>query len=124
MLRFIRVMSHRHPELRAVVGWKEFETMAEREGITLEYRPLSRPARLIRFGERVAIQFNKTSDLRSRATDGMHELCHYWRDDPGMACYYADDASGSPSEEFANVFAWFVTSTARQFVPGLREVDF
>lgn len=125
VMRFIRVMSERHPELRSLVGWTEFQRMAEREGITIEFRPLSRPSRLIRFGARVAIQFDKKDPLRPRATDGMHELCHFWRDDPGVACYFlAEDGGASPSEEFANIFAWFVTSSARQFVPGLREVDF
>ncbi len=43
----------------------------------------------------------------------MHELCHFWRDDPGHSCYYVnDDHIPSDSELFADLFALVVTCRA------------
>jgi hypothetical protein len=56
---------------------------------------------------------------------GVHELCHYWRDDPGVMSYYSDDVGPSSArEEFADLFAWLVTSPARVHIKGVREEDF
>jgi hypothetical protein len=47
------------------------------------------------------------------------------RDDLGRSFYHAEDeAVRSPSEDFADLFAWVVTSPARVYQPGLREQDF
>jgi hypothetical protein len=44
----------------------------------------------------------------------MHELAHYWRDDEGECCYHADVTwLASPSEDFAETFAWHVTQNPR-----------
>ena len=75
--------------------------------------PLSDEARLLRYGRHVAIQLSSRLNEKARTIFAMHELCHFWRDDPGEPCYYADSYSTSPSEEFADVFAWYVTSTDR-----------
>lgn len=71
---------------------------------------ISRPARLLRFGQHVSIRINRKLDLTARTRFGMHELSHFWRDDIGEACYHADDEwLPSPSEDFAETFAWLVT---------------
>ena len=121
---FIKVMAERHPELRTQVTYVDFLAIAEREGISVRVVPLSRPARLVRCENAVFIQLADRTTHKERAVLGMHELCHFWRDDPGQPCFYADEEDLRPLEEFADIFAWFVTSTARPFVRGLREEDF
>lgn len=121
---FIRTMAERHPELRRPVTYAEFCAIAAREGIPVRVVPLSRPARLIRYGSSVAIQLSDRLPREERAIRGMHELCHFWRDDPGQPCYYDDDEAAAPLEQFADVFAWAVTSPARVFIRGIREEDF
>lgn len=121
---FVRTMAERHPELWQQITYAEFAVIAAREGIAVRVTPaLSRPARLVRAGAAAFIQFRSDTGPGERAVLGMHELCHYWRDDPGQPCYYADGADLSPIEEFADIFAWCVTSPARVFVRGLREED-
>lgn len=121
---FIRVMGERHPELRKVIGYAEFLSIAAREEIAVRIVPLPRPARLVRLGSVAFIQISDRTSHAERTVLGMHELCHYWRDDPGQACFYADEEDLRPLEEFADIFAWVVTSPARIFVAGVREEDF
>jgi hypothetical protein len=120
---FIKLMAERHPELRRQVTYTDFLAIASREGIAVRVVALSHRARLIRCGSSVFIQLSKRTNHKERTVLGMHELCHYWRDDPGQPCYYADEQDMRPLEEFADIFAWAVTSTARIYVPGLREED-
>lgn len=126
VVSFTRRMALRHPELRRVVTWPAFVRMAEREGVSVRVLPLSRDGRLLRLGQHVGIQINQALDRTLRTRTGMHELCHLWRDDPGMPCYHAaseDEQVLHPSEEFAEIFAWAVTSPARVHLKGLREED-
>lgn len=117
-------MAQRHPELRRPVVWEGFTAIAQREGIRVRVVPLARPARLLRIGHRVFIQINESLTRYQRTLYGMHELCHFWRDDPGEPCYYAEeDGVPSAAEEFADIFAWAVTTEARQFIRGIREED-
>ncbi len=121
---FIRSTAEHHPQLRRPVTYAEFSMIAVREGIIIRVVPsLSHAARLIRVGAATFIQFRRDTSRQERAVLGMHELCHFWRDDPGQACYFADEDDMRPLEEFADVFAWFVTSPARVHVRGLREED-
>lgn len=125
VVQFIRRMAERHPELAHPVVWDDFVRMAQRDGVNVRTLPLSRPARLLRYGQQVCIQLNRDLNRSARTVYGMHELCHVWRDDPGQACYHADDeAMLTPSEDFADLFSWMSTSPARVFLPGLREEDF
>jgi hypothetical protein len=121
-------MARRHPELRRQVLWDDFVRIAAREQVTVRMVPLSRPAQLVRFGRRVFIQLEATLAREPRTVYGMHELCHFWRDDPGRPCYHSDadgdDVHPSASEQFADIFAWAVTSPARVYVVGLRPEDF
>ncbi len=121
----IKTLAVRHPELREPVTYGGFLAIARREKVTVQILPLSRPGRLIRVGAHVFVQLNKPQSIGDRTLAGMHELCHFWRDDPGEACYNVeDDALLSDAEEFADIFAWMVTSPARIFYPGLRDEDF
>jgi hypothetical protein len=63
----------------------------------------------------IRINHELNSHLRTRY--GMHELCHVWRDELGMPCIYADDetVTKDPKEDFADLFAWYVTSEARVY---------
>lgn len=124
VVRFIHRMAKRHPELAQPVIWDGFVRMAKRDGIYVRTLLLSRPARLLRYGNHVCIQLDRRQNRTERTTYGMHELCHAWRDDPGRAFYHADDELLTPSEDFADLFARVVTSPARVFLPGLREEDF
>lgn len=122
---FIHEMARRHPELARPVVWIDFVRMAKRDGIRVSVIGLSRPARLIRFEGCVCIQLRSSLNRSERTKYGMHELCHAWRDDPGRSFYHAEEAGvRSPSEDFADLFAWVVTSPARVYQPGLREEDF
>ena len=118
-------MAERHPELRQPVTFHEVLKIAKRERISVQLVPLSRPGRLVRVAGHAFIQINKPLPDTERAIAGMHELCHFWRDDSGEACYNVeDDALLTDAEEFADFFAWVATSPARVYLPGLREEDF
>jgi hypothetical protein len=106
-------MTRRHPELERQILWPDVVRICERERIFLRVERLAVNARLLRYGQDVYIQINRLLDQKARTIFAMHELCHFWRDDPGEMCYYADDHSTHPREEFADVFAWFVTSPHR-----------
>jgi hypothetical protein len=75
------------------------------------------PARLIRYGHSLCIRINQSLNYHLRTLYGMHELAHVWRHEIGMACIYADEdtVTKDPGEDFADLFAWFVTSEARVF---------
>jgi hypothetical protein len=104
-------MALRHPELaRRPVLWDDTVRMAHREGIHVQVLPLSRPARLVRYGQNRCIQIDRRLDMTARARYAVHELVHVWRDDIGAACYYADEEwLESPAEDFAEMVAWVAT---------------
>lgn len=50
----------------------------------------------------------------SHCTPAVHELCHYFSDDPGEMCRYAaDGAEQSETEGFCERFAWYCVDRAR-----------
>jgi hypothetical protein len=114
---YARSLYAKHPELAQPVRWQHFLRMAERSNIAVRIVPLSRPARLIRYGQSLCIQLRRDLNHHLRTMYGMHELVHAWRDELGIACIYADDetVATDPKEDFADLFAWFVTSEARIF---------
>ena len=123
----IRHLAKRHPELVRPCVWDDFVRIAEREEIVVRVVELPpwQQARMVRFGQRPFIQLSKRLTRDERTVVGFHELAHFWRDDPGVACYHAEqDDRCHPREDFADIFAWAVTSPARQHVPGIREEDF
>jgi hypothetical protein len=115
VVEFARSLYPRHPELEHPVRWQHFIAMALRSGVFIRILPLSRPARLIRYGESLCIQIHYELNHHLRTRYGMHELCHVWRDELGMSCIYADDETIAKNEieDFADLFAWYVTSEAR-----------
>lgn len=110
-------MASIHPELRDVVQFDAFLRMAQREHVTVRVveLPPQQKGRTVRFAGRVFIQINRAMTRAEQTTTGMHELCHVWRDDPGVAAYYSDSVTGGSCCQFADIFAWFVTSPARPF---------
>lgn len=114
---FARSLYDVHPELAQPVRWQHFLAMAGRSRIAVRLVPLSRPARLIRYGQAMCIQIQRGLNHHLRTLYGMHELCHAWRDELGIECIYADDDTvmTDPKEDFADLFAWYVTSEARVF---------
>lgn len=123
---FLHAMARVHPELKRPVGWVEFIAICQRESITVRVRDLGggQAAELVRLWGRVFIVINENTEKKERAQLGMHELTHYWRDDPKMPVYYATaDWRNSPEEDFANVFSWMVTTTPRS-IKGTFEEDF
>lgn len=120
--RFIEKMSVRHPELANLVGWDDAVRIAQRESIQVRVRPMPRKinGRLLRIGHHVFVSVNSTLTRAERTTTLVHELVHFWRDDPGVGAYYSDDVSLEPHEQFADVVAWILTSPAGKFV---RDVD-
>lgn len=123
---FIERMAGRHPELHGQIRWQDFLAIATREHVDVHITPLSRPARLIRFGQHVCIQINRAVQnpmLRTRY--GMHELAHFWRDDPGEPCYHSEEEwQPSECEDFADLFAWQTTSPAGKHVRARNRAQF
>jgi hypothetical protein len=117
VVEFARSLYDQHPELAQPVRWPHFLRMAERSHVSVRIVPLSRPARLIRYGQSLCIRINQSLNYHLRTLYGMHELAHVWRHEIGMACIYADEetVTKDPGEDFADLFAWFVTSEARVF---------
>lgn len=114
----IRELARKHPELLRPVTMTDALTIADRERILVAVVDLPEriPGRLIRVGEQVWIRVNRSIAENARAFVVMHELTHFWRDDPGLMATYMDYETVSPMEEFCDVFAWYVTSPAREFV--------
>lgn len=124
VIEFARAMSLRHPELHTVVTWPGFSAMAARDRVSVRVLELSRPARLLRLGNHVGIQLNRELDRTRQTREGMHELCHFWRDDLGESCLYSDEETlKQPREDFAETFAWYVTSPARVFMDRPRSIN-
>lgn len=123
---FVRRMADRHPELQRVVGFKQMLTMAQRDGVIvrLDKMPVHQHGRLVRLWNQPYVLINRRITRAEQTMAGMHELCHFWRDDPGVASYYSDGDTGGARDEFADIFAWTVTSPARAFIKGVREEDF
>lgn len=120
---FVRHMAAtRAPEFAKRVLWVDVLTMAQREGIQVRVVKLPnwQRARLVRLGQHVFIQVNRAMSRAEQTVHAVHELVHFWRDDPGLACYYSDGGRGD-NEEFADIVAWLVTSPAREFVDQLPE---
>lgn len=117
VVEFARALSAKHPELEHPVRWPDFIRMSARSGVSTRIVPLSRPARLIRYGQALCIRINYELNHHLRTLYGLHELCHVWRDEPGFACIYADEetVTKDPNEDFADLFAWYVTSEARVY---------
>lgn len=111
---FARSLYPKHPELAHPVRWQHFLRMAERSRVSIRVVPLSRPARLIRYGHALCIRVNAKLSYHLRTLYGVHELCHVWRDELGATCIYADEETviTDPNEDFADLFAWYVTSEA------------
>lgn len=122
---FLRALAKVHPELKRPVDWDAFGRIAQREGITVRVLPLppGDHGQLVRVGRRVFIQISSAVPKQKRAEVGIHELTHYWRDDPGQAVYHSEDVwTASALEDFANTFAWLVTTPYR-LIPGTREEE-
>lgn len=111
---FVAEQAVRHPELLRQVHWSDVRTIAAREGLGVRRLPLSRPGRLVRFGERWEIQLSDELNESERAVVGVHELVHYWRDRMDEPAIYASEEwEHDPKEDFANLAAWYLTSPAR-----------
>lgn len=124
---FVRLLAGRHPELRTQVTYEGFLAIAAREQIYVQLArfPDRQRARTFAIGRFQYIQLNRAMAPGELATQGMHELCHVWRDKPIDGAYYSDELTGGESCYFADIFAWRVTSPARPiFDPSSRQLDF
>lgn len=111
---FVAQHATRHPELHRQVQWSDVRTMARREGVSVRRLPLSRPGRLVRFGQRWEVQVSDELDRSARTVVGVHALVHYWRDRLDEPAFCASEEwADDPKEDFANVVAWYLTSPAR-----------
>ena len=88
--------------------------IAARESVRVRRLPLSRPGRLVRFGQQWEIQISDELSTTELAVVGTHELVHYWRDRMDEPAIYASEEwMPDPAEDFANLVAWYLTSPAR-----------
>lgn len=115
--RFVQLMAEKHPELRLQVTYEAFAAIAARELVVVQHAALPdrQRARTFSVAGRQFIQLNQSMAPGEMATQGMHELCHIWRDGPMGGAYYSDELTGGESCYFADMFAWRVTSPARAF---------
>lgn len=118
--RLVREQILRHPELAVPVTLREARAIAARERVGIVVTPLPNRirGRLTRVGERVWIHVGRHVPKGEWHIVLMHELAHLWRDDPGIMCAYSDDETVNAMEEFCDVFAWAVTSPAREYALG------
>lgn len=122
--RFVQLMTEKHPELRTQVTYEGFCAIAGREQVVVQTcaLPDRQRARTFAIGHHQFIQLNRSMAPGELATQGMHELCHIWRDKPVDGAYYSDELTGGESCYFADIFAWRVTSPARPlFDPDSRQ---
>jgi hypothetical protein len=122
--RFVRLMAARHPEILTQVTYEKFLVIAARDEcvVQLVALPDRQRARTFAVGQHQFIQLNRLMAPGELATQGMHELCHIWRDKPIDGAYYSDELTGGDSCYFADIFAWRVTSPARNlFDPDSRQ---
>lgn len=116
--RFVAAIAERHPEVRRQLHWRDVQTIARREGVSVRRVPLSHPGRLVRFGRQWEIQVNEDLDQSARAVVGVHELVHYWRDREDEPAIYSTDLwMPDPREDFANLVAWYLTTPHRPDLP-------
>jgi hypothetical protein len=115
--RFVDRMAARHSELRDVVTFDVMRAMADRDhvGVRLVRLPATQKARTLAIGHRLFIRINRDISRAEQTAAGMHELCHIWRDGLRASPYYSDEVTGGESCQFADIFAWYVTSPARPF---------
>lgn len=115
--RFVEKMAARHPELRQPVSFDTMVRIAQRDRVVVRVveLPRAQKGRTIAIGHRVFIRINRAMSRAEQTTAGMHELCHVWRDGLRSSPYYSDEMTGGASCEFADIFAWYVTSPARPF---------
>lgn len=116
----VRRLSKQHPELLRPVVWPDVRVMCHREGIAIYHVAAPFAGRLLRAGRFVAVQLNRKLSEAERTVVALHELAHFWRDDPGEPAYYLDlgDRRQDPREEFADIFAWYVTTPHRPALKG------
>lgn len=114
--QFVTLKGARHPELRRRVQWSGVRAIAAREGVHIRVMEMSRPGRLVSFGDRWEMQISEDLSDGARAFTGVHELVHYWRDREDGATFYASmEWEPEPREDFANMVAWYLTSSAHEF---------
>jgi len=127
VLALFRRVAGRHPELEAPVTWRVFEEIAAREHIVVRIRqlPEGRTGMLVRVGDDVVMFLSRLLKPNERLWVAMHEMAHFWADDPGEVCYYNIESDKSESEEFCERFAWYcVDPGAREFLHRWREEGF
>src|SRR5689334_20810826 len=119
---FVAAHAERHPELLRQLRWSDVRTIARREGIAVRRTALSRPGRLVRYGQQWEIQVSDELDESARTVVGAHELVHFLRDRMDESAIYAasEEWERDPKEDFANVVAWYLTSPNRPPTSGNR----
>lgn len=123
---FVRTMAARHPELRDIVSFDDMVRMAHRDGVAVRSvrLPNWQKGRAFAIGQHMHIRLNRSLSRHEQTVAGMHELCHLWRDGIRLAPYYSDEVTGGASCEFADIFAWYVTSAARPlFDPRAQQLE-
>lgn len=109
---FVARMSERHPELLQQVTLGGMLRMAARDNVAVAFvrLPRQQKARTLMLGGVPHIRINRSQSRYECTTSGLHELCHIWRDGLRSSPYYSDELTGGASCEFADIFAWYVTS--------------
>ncbi len=112
---FVEKMAARHPELRDIVRYDDMIRMAHRDHVVVRSvrLPARQRGRTLTLGVKVFVRLNRSLSRHEQTVAGMHELCHLWRDGLRLSPYYSDELTGGASCEFADIFAWYVTSAAR-----------
>jgi Zn-dependent peptidase ImmA (M78 family) len=102
--RVLAAKVRQHPELRDPLDWPTLLAVAHREEVDVLARPLTVPAKLVRFAGRYAIVVNANEHPRRHTYRAAHELGHLW--------LHVDDAEGRDTQSFN--FSDFASPDARE----------
>jgi hypothetical protein len=123
-----RRLAVRFPQFDRSIGWRDVEEICQREHIAIRVRslPPGEKGWLVRVDSYVTIRLSRLLTKQEKLWTAVHELCHYFSDDPGEMCRYAADShEQSDTEEFCERFAWYcVDPGAREFLQRWREEAF
>lgn len=119
VVHLVRRLSRRHPEFECPITWDGLEAICAREHITIRVHtlPAGEKGWLLRLGNYVTIRLARALPPHERLWTALHELAHFFSEDIGEMCMYADDDADTEQEEFCEIFAWYCCDIgAREFL--------
>lgn len=110
VVRLVRRIAKRHPEFESPMTLDAVMAVCARERIVVRdvVLPRRERARLMSGSVARSIHVARGLPRSDRLLALLHELAHYFVGDVGETCVVQDsDNDWNPTEEFADVFAWY-----------------